>query len=173
MIYELIIIAKENNTAEELADIKSTIEKWGAIHIEEDNGVERLVYPIGIGGIIHNFGHYLFYTVDINKGDPQKLSGELNTKDSVLRCILVKQKMKYFKVELRQIKGDIIAGEVDCAGEIIDLPDIIETNETHDLGYVVYELDEGGDILGTIYGLTLDEIKKEYSADNGWQNNNW
>ena len=81
--------------------------------------------------------------------------------------------MRYFKVELQQIKGDIIAGEVDCAGEIIDLPDIVETNKTNDLGYVVYELDECGYILDTIYGLTLDEIKKEYSADNGWQNNNW
>ena len=81
--------------------------------------------------------------------------------------------MKYFKVELQQIKGDLMASEVDCAGEMVDLPDIVETNETHDLGYVVYELDEGGDILDTIYGLTLDEIKKEYSADNGWQNNNW
>lgn len=81
--------------------------------------------------------------------------------------------MRYFKVELQHIKGDIIAGEVDCAGEIIGLPDIVETNVTQNLGYVVYELDESGDILDTIYGLTLDEIKEEYSADNGWQNNNW
>ena len=81
--------------------------------------------------------------------------------------------MRYFKVELQQIEGDIIAGEIDDIGEMIELPDIVEPNETHDLGYVVYELDEDGDILDTIYSLTLDEIKKEYSADNGWQNNNW
>lgn len=97
MIYELTIIAKENNTAEELADIKSTIEKWGAIHTEEDDGVKRLAYPIGIGNMSNNFGHYLFYTVDINEGDPQKLSGELNIKDSVLRYLLVKQDPKHNK----------------------------------------------------------------------------
>lgn len=90
MIYELTIIAKESSTAEELADIKSTIEKWGAIHTEEDDGVKRLAYRI----FNNEFGHYLFYTVELNEGDPQKLSGELNIKDSVLRYLLVKQRSK-------------------------------------------------------------------------------
>lgn len=95
MIYELTIIAKENNTAEELADIKSTIEKWGAIHTTEDNGVKRLAYPITLQGITHEMARYLFYTVELNEGDPQKLSGELSRKDEVLRFLLVRQDPKY------------------------------------------------------------------------------
>lgn len=97
MIYELTIITPENNTAEDMAKIKKTIEKWGAIHTTEDEGVKRLAYPIGIGNMSHNYGHFMFYTVELNEGDPQKLSGELNIKDSVLRYLLVKQDPKHNK----------------------------------------------------------------------------
>lgn len=95
MIYELTIITPENNTAEDMAKIKKTIEKWGAIHTEEDDGVKRLAYPITLQGITHEVARYLFYTVELNEGDPQKLSGELSRKDEVLRYLLVKQDPKY------------------------------------------------------------------------------
>lgn len=82
-------------------------------------------------------------------------------------------KMRYFKVELQQIVGDIVEGEVDDTGEMLDLPDTIETNETHDLGYVVYELDESGVVIDTIYGYDdIEKIKEDFPADK-WQNNNW
>lgn len=81
--------------------------------------------------------------------------------------------MRYFQVLMETLVGDIVCGEVDIDGEYVELPDTIEPNEERELGFVVKEMDEQGVITDTIYGLTLDEIKKEYSADNGWQNNNW
>ena len=97
MIYELTILTPEKSNAEDLANIKSTVEKWGAIHTTEDDGVKRLAYPITLQGITHEVARYLFYTVELNEGDPQKLSGELSRKDEVLRFLLVKQDPKYSK----------------------------------------------------------------------------
>lgn len=90
MIYELTIITPEKSTAEDLASIKKTIEKWGAIHTEEDEGVKRLPYSITLQGVTHEFARYLFYTVELNDGDPAKLSSELNIKDEVIRYLMIK-----------------------------------------------------------------------------------
>lgn len=81
--------------------------------------------------------------------------------------------MRYFRVEKQLLAGEILSGEVFSDGEFAELPEMIEPQAERELGFVVYELDESGVVLDTIYGLTLDEIKKEYSADNGWQNHNW
>lgn len=97
MIYELTILTPENNTAEDMAKIKKTIEKWGAIHTTEDEGIKRLAYSITLCGITHEFARFIFYTVELNEGDPQNLSGELNINDGVLRYLLVKQDPKYSK----------------------------------------------------------------------------
>ena len=66
MFYEITLITPENNTAEDMAEIRSTIEKWADIHTAEDNGVKRLAYAITLNGVEHNFGHYLFYTATLN-----------------------------------------------------------------------------------------------------------
>ena len=97
MFYEITLITPENNTAEDMAEIRSTIEKWADIHTAEDNGVKRLAYAITLNGVEHNFGHYLFYTATLNDGDPQRLSAELCRDDKVLRHLIVKADRKYIK----------------------------------------------------------------------------
>ena len=81
--------------------------------------------------------------------------------------------MRYFTVERREIVGTIVSGEGDSEGEYLVLPQDEESGASREIDYVVYELDENGVMLEVRYGLTLDEIKKEYSADKGWQNNSW
>lgn len=81
--------------------------------------------------------------------------------------------MKYFRVERQQIVGNIVQGEVFSDGEFINLPDDIEPNETRDLGYVVYIMDEMGRTLDIVYGYTdIEQIKEDFPALE-WQNNDW
>lgn len=80
--------------------------------------------------------------------------------------------MKYFQVLKQTLVGDIVEGEVDIDGDYTELPETAQTNEERELSYTVVEYDDSG-ITNTVVGLTLDEIKEQYSADKGWQNNNW
>ena len=81
--------------------------------------------------------------------------------------------MKYFTVEKRTLVGTIVSGEVDIDGDYLVLPEDEENNTEQELDYVVYEMDESGEITDTKYGMTLDQIKEQYTAENGWQNNHW
>lgn len=81
--------------------------------------------------------------------------------------------MKYFTVEKRTLVGTIVSGEVDIDGDYLVLPEDEESNAEQELDYVVYEMDESGEITDTKYGMTLDQIKEQYTAENGWQNNRW
>lgn len=97
MFYEITLITPENNTAEDMAGIRSTIEKWADIHTAEDEGVKRLAYAIPSNGVEHNYGHYLFYTATLNNGDYEQLSAELRQDNKVLRHLIVKADRKYIK----------------------------------------------------------------------------
>ncbi len=97
MLYEITLITPENNTAGDMAKIRSTVEKWADIHTVEDNGVKRLAYAIRFNGVEHNFGHYLFYTATLNDGDPQRLSAELCRDNKVLMHLVVKSARNYIK----------------------------------------------------------------------------
>lgn len=97
MFYEITIITPENNTAEDMAEIRNTIEKWADIHTAEDEGVKRLTYAITRNGVEHNYGDYLFYIATLNDGDPQRLSAELCRDDKVLRHLIVKADRNYIK----------------------------------------------------------------------------
>lgn len=81
--------------------------------------------------------------------------------------------MKYFTVEKRTLVGTIVSGEVDIDGDYLVLPEDEENDAEQELDYVVYEMDESGEITDTKYGMTLDQIKEQYTAENGWQNNRW
>ena len=92
MIYEITILEPEQNTPDNTREVRAIIEKWGAIRTAQDDGVKRLYYPINLKGVEHNFARYVYYIVSINKGDEQKLAGELVRDDRVLRYLIVKSK---------------------------------------------------------------------------------
>lgn len=94
--------------------------------------------------------------------------------------------MKYFSVEKEELVGTLVAGEVYSDGEYRDLPSDTDPQETV-TGFTVTIYDEGGMIeecrfypvsintrsWATNEDEVLDSIKENYSADKGYQNNNW
>ena len=78
------------------------------------------------------------------------------------------------------------SGEIFSDGEYVALPDDTEV-KTVILGYSVWEYNEMGmtdkvefyrvstnmSDFSDNSEAVLDRIKEKYSADNGWQNNNW
>lgn len=94
--------------------------------------------------------------------------------------------MKYFEVKKETLTGMMTSGEVYADGEYVSMPDDVEAREIT-LGYSVYEYNDLGmtehvefyrvatDMLDFSNNeeLVLARIKDDYSADKGWQNNNW
>lgn len=94
--------------------------------------------------------------------------------------------MKYFYVEKEELSGMTVAGEVYPDGEYIDAPDD-QMAHTITTGFTVFECGEDGMVEHTEFypvktdmytfvndeDEVLDSIKEKYSADKGYQNNNW
>lgn len=94
--------------------------------------------------------------------------------------------MKYFTVEKEKLVGTLVTGEVYSDGEYRDLPSDTDQQETV-TGFSVTIYDNNGMIedvrfypvsLNTRSWATnenevLETIKENYSADKGYQNNNW
>lgn len=96
--------------------------------------------------------------------------------------------MKYFSVEEEYMEGFTKRREVYKNGEPLhdSYYDVEETRRIY-LGFNVFELDETGLTTNVeFYPLktnmrtlednreeVLEQIRQDYSANNGWQNNNW
>lgn len=82
--YELSIIADELIDQTQIDELTKKIRKYGKITGGDDEGVKRLAYPIRN----HEAGHFLYYEMETDT--PEKLSGDLNITDSVIRYLLVR-----------------------------------------------------------------------------------
>lgn len=94
--------------------------------------------------------------------------------------------MRFFSVNKEELSGMVKTGEVYPDNEYINGCGDTEAR-TITLGYSVWEYDENGMTdkvefyrVATDMGdftnneeLVLAKIKEDYSADKGWQNNNW
>ena len=94
--------------------------------------------------------------------------------------------MKYFEVHKEELRGSLMSGEVYSDGEYVNEADELEIR-TITTGYSVYEYNDIGVRIGTEFFPVetnigdwsdnsedqLEYIKTIYSADKGWQNNNW
>lgn len=94
--------------------------------------------------------------------------------------------MRYFSVNKETLSGMMTTGEIYSDGEYVSLPDDVEAREIT-MGFSVSEYDEQGRLQNVGFyrvktdmgDLTnnedkvLNTIKEIYSADEGWQNNNW
>ena len=94
--------------------------------------------------------------------------------------------MRYFSVKKEELSGMMKTGEIYSDNEYIDGCGDVEAR-TITVGYSVYEYDEQGMTKNVEFypvhtemeawdndeGAVLEQIKQDYSADNGWQNNNW
>lgn len=94
--------------------------------------------------------------------------------------------MRYFSVNKEELSGMVKTGEVYSDGTYVNGVGDIECR-TITLGYSVSEYDEQGMLQNVMfYKVTTDmgdltnnedkvlnTIKEIYSADEGWQNNNW
>lgn len=94
--------------------------------------------------------------------------------------------MRYFSVNKEELSGMVKTGEVYSDNEYINGCGDVEAR-TITLGYSVWEYDENGmtdkvefyrvatdmEDFTNNEELVLAKIKEDYSADKGWQNNNW
>lgn len=94
--------------------------------------------------------------------------------------------MRYFSVNKEELSGMVKTGEIYSDGDYVNGVGDIECR-TITLGYSVSEYDEQGMLQNVMFykvatdmgDLTnnedkvLNTIKEIYSADEGWQNNNW
>lgn len=94
--------------------------------------------------------------------------------------------MRYFSVNKEELSGMVKTGEIYSDNGYINGCGDVEAR-TITLGYSVWEYDENGMIDKREFyrvatdmedftnneELVLAKIKEDYSADKGWQNNNW
>ena len=94
--------------------------------------------------------------------------------------------MRYFSVNKEELSGMVKTGEIYSDDTYVNGVGDIECR-TITLGYSVSEYDEQGMLQNVeFYKVTtdmgdltndedkvLEKIKDDYSADKGWQNNNW
>lgn len=94
--------------------------------------------------------------------------------------------MRYFEVKKEELRGILMTARIYSDGEFIDEADETEAR-TLTTGYNVFEYDEQGMTKNVEFypvntdteawdndeGAVLEQIKQDYSADKGWQNNNW
>lgn len=94
--------------------------------------------------------------------------------------------MRYFSVNKEELSGMLKTGEIYSDGTYVNGMDDIEARSVV-VGYSVSIYDEQGMLqnvefypvkidvgdFSTNEDEVLEKIKEEYSADKGWQNNNW
>lgn len=94
--------------------------------------------------------------------------------------------MRYFSVNKEELSGMVKTGEIYSDGTYVNGVGDIECR-TITLGYSVSEYDEHGMLQNVEFypvkvdvgdftaneDKVLEKIKEDYSADKGWQNNNW
>ena len=94
--------------------------------------------------------------------------------------------MKYFEVKKEELAGTLVSGTVLADGDWKELPDDVEARYIT-TGFSVYIYGDNGMIETIDYypvktdtesweddeEEVLERIKSIYSADNGWQNNDW
>ena len=94
--------------------------------------------------------------------------------------------MKSFMVNKEELVGMITTGEIFSDGEYVNLPDDVEAR-TITTGFSVSEYREDGMIERVVFypvkvdmeswttneDEVLEEIKKDYRPELGWQSNNW
>lgn len=94
--------------------------------------------------------------------------------------------MKYFEVKKEELRGSLMSGAVYSDGDYIDEADEVEIR-TLPTGFSVWEYNEQGMTDRVIFypvkidieawttneDQVLEEIKRDYRPELGWQNNNW
>jgi ribosomal protein S6 len=91
--YELTIIADALAEQSQIDELTKKIRKYGKITGGEDDGIKRLAYPIRN----QDRGHFLFYTLELETDEPNKIAGILNIDSTVLRFLLVRCDSQYAK----------------------------------------------------------------------------
>lgn len=87
MEYELTIVAPEDLTVVDKIDIEKKMKDYGRIRKRLVDGVKRLAYAIDG----KELGLFLYYDLELEQGQPQKLSSVLNIDDRVMRYLLIKK----------------------------------------------------------------------------------
>ena len=85
--YELTLLFDEILENDIIEAVEKKIAKYATITKIEDDGIKRLAYPIRG----HEKARYKFYELDIDGGNWEELSRELNyNTDEVMRFLLVR-----------------------------------------------------------------------------------
>lgn len=92
--------------------------------------------------------------------------------------------MKYFEVHKYELTGQELCSRVASDGESLTLPEETGDINTRVIGFMVSELDEGGEVVDTRWyncrdggktvdvAIVLEQIKKDHPAGE-WQNHDW
>ncbi len=84
--YELTTLNKVE--AEDYDEMVKLIEEYATIKKSEDHGVKQLAYPI----MNHEYAHYYYFELKIQRKKCAELSDRLNAFDGVLRYLMVQLK---------------------------------------------------------------------------------
>lgn len=85
--YELTIIAPEELTVLDKIELEKLIKRYARLTKRLVDGRKRLAYPIQG----REWGLYLFYELEIDRGQVSPLSSTLNINDKVVRYLLVQK----------------------------------------------------------------------------------
>lgn len=85
--YELTILTPEELTVVDKIALEKQIKRYGRITKRLVEGVKRLAYPI----MNREKALYLYYELEMERGEPAELSSHLSIQDNVVRFLIVKK----------------------------------------------------------------------------------
>lgn len=89
--FELTILLKPELDESFVKSIHKDLTKYDRnARLDEYSGIKLLAYEIENQGKIYNKANYLYFYLSLAPEQVQELTGELNTKDTILRYLLLR-----------------------------------------------------------------------------------